>query len=73
MDREDTKIVGLDQDEVQKCSGYVDPIGLKLSDVQTVFGEIGGHDEVRTPQRVVLPLEDQVILAEQGMEMRYTD
>ena len=57
MDREDTKIVGLDQDEVQKCSRYVDPndtasnFGLKLSDVQTVFGEIGGHDEVRTPQR----------------------
>ena len=57
LDQENTEIVGLDQDEVKKRSEYVDPEGaasnlaLKLSDVQTVFGETGGHGEGRTSRR----------------------
>lgn len=51
MVRKDAEIASPDQDEVQKCSGYVDPncaasnLGSKLSDVQTVFGKIGGHGD----------------------------
>ena len=50
--REEAEIVRLDDDEVQKRGRYVDPdgaasnLGLKLSDVQTVFSEIGGHGEI---------------------------
>lgn len=53
VDRKKTKVTQSYQCEVQKGGGYVDTdckasnLGLELSDVQAVFGEIGSHSEAR--------------------------